>query len=142
MRLFDNLIAFAKETSIHGFVQMANASYSYAKRIVWFILFCISIIYAGFQISDDVKCKSTINIIHCVYLYICYSVVHINWYAILRLFGGLRGCWEKIHFFDKVCLSKHLWNYIKHFFTDDNLNLFVVIWMMKKLVKTLKTHKK
>ena len=66
MRLFDNLIAFAKETSIHGFVQMANASYSYTKRIAWFILFCISIIYAGFQISDEVKCKCIMILIMCI----------------------------------------------------------------------------
>ena len=57
MRLVDNLIKFAKETSIHGFVQMANSSSSKMKRMSWFILFCSSIIYARYQISDEVKCK-------------------------------------------------------------------------------------
>ena len=57
MRLIENLIKFAKETSIHGFVQMANASSSKVKRITWFVLFCSSLIYARYQISDEVKCK-------------------------------------------------------------------------------------
>ena len=78
MRLFDNLVEFAKETSIHGFIQMANSSYSNAKRISWFILFCISIIYAGYQISDEVKCKFSFKIYQIlIYSVCCYRL----WYV-------------------------------------------------------------
>ena len=57
MRLVDNLVKFANETSIGGFVHIAKSSSSKTKRITWFLIFCLSIIYAGFQIKDEVKCK-------------------------------------------------------------------------------------
>ena len=57
MKLVDNLVKFANETSIGGLVQIAKSSSSKTKRITWFLLFCSSIMYAGFQISDEVICK-------------------------------------------------------------------------------------
>ena len=61
MKLVDNLVKFANETSIGGLVQIAKSSSSKTKRITWFLLFCSSIMYAGFQISDEVKCKYTVS---------------------------------------------------------------------------------
>ena len=57
MKLVDNLTGFANNTSIHGLVQIAKKSSSNAKRIAWFIIFVLSMVYAGFQIAAEVKCK-------------------------------------------------------------------------------------
>ena len=58
MKIVENITKFAKETSIHGFVHMANSTSTKAKRITWFLLFMSSLIYAGVQISEEAKCKN------------------------------------------------------------------------------------
>ena len=75
MRLIDNLIKFAKETSIHGFVQIADSSSSKIKRISWFIIFCSSLLYARYQISDEVRCKY-----HTYYVFYSYETSITNGY--------------------------------------------------------------
>ena len=64
MKLFENLTHFANNTSIHGLVYIAKKSSSAAKRITWFVLFLLSMIYAGNQIAEEVKCKFMIQYVH------------------------------------------------------------------------------
>ena len=56
MKLIDNLTHFANNTSIHGLVYIAKKSSSKAKRITWFVIFILSMIYAGTQIAEEAKC--------------------------------------------------------------------------------------
>ena len=60
MKLDDNLIAFASETSIHGLNYIAKTSSSKAIRLTWFLLFMGALVYALAQISDEVQCKHLI----------------------------------------------------------------------------------
>ena len=43
---------FSQETSIHGLGQIANNAASKTKRLVWVIVFVLSITYAGFMLHD------------------------------------------------------------------------------------------
>ena len=62
MKLIENLTHFANNTSIHGLVQIAKKSSSKAKRITWFVIFILSMIYAGTQIAEEAKCKSLVSV--------------------------------------------------------------------------------
>ena len=53
----ENLREFANGTSIHGFIHIAKKSSSNAKRIAWFLIFIGVMMYAGIQISSEVKCE-------------------------------------------------------------------------------------
>ena len=64
MKLFENLTNFANNTSIHGLVYIAKKSSSATKQITWFVLFLLSMIYAGNQIAEEVKCKFKIQYVH------------------------------------------------------------------------------
>ena len=57
MKLAENLTYFAENTSIHGLVQIAKASSSVQKRLIWLVIFVLSMIYAGTQIAEEAKCK-------------------------------------------------------------------------------------
>ena len=57
MKLVENLTEFSNGTSIHGFVHMAKSSSSYTKRIIWFVIFSVVMLYAGMQISSEFKCE-------------------------------------------------------------------------------------
>ena len=57
MKLIENLTHFSNNTSIHGLVHIAKKSSSKAKRITWFVIFILSMIYAGTQIAEEAKCK-------------------------------------------------------------------------------------
>ena len=57
MKLAENLTYFAENTSIHGLVQIAKKSSSMQKRLIWFVIFVLSMIYAGTQIAEEAKCK-------------------------------------------------------------------------------------
>ena len=59
MYLVDNLTEFSNNTGIHGLAQIAKETSSKAKRFTWFIIFVLSLIYAGTQIAEEVKCKHT-----------------------------------------------------------------------------------
>ena len=64
MKLFENLTDFANNTSIHGLVYIAKKSSPASKRITWFVLFLLSMIYAGNQIAEEVKCKFMNQYVH------------------------------------------------------------------------------
>ena len=57
MKLAENLTYFAENTSIHGLVQIAKKSSSMQKRLIWLVIFVLSMIYAGTQIAEEAKCK-------------------------------------------------------------------------------------
>ena len=59
MYLVENLTNFANNTSIQGLVHIANKKSTKAKRFTWFIIFVLSLMYAGTQIAEEVKCKHT-----------------------------------------------------------------------------------
>ncbi len=57
MKLVENLNHFANNPSIHGLVHIAKKSSSNAKRIAWFVIFVLSMVYAGIQIIAEARCK-------------------------------------------------------------------------------------
>ena len=50
---------FCQNTSIHGLSSIVEAKSSLIKRIAWFVIFVISISYAGIQLKDNVDSKLT-----------------------------------------------------------------------------------
>ena len=62
MKLVENLVYFANNTSIHGVVHIAKEKSSTAKRITWLIIFILSMLYASIQIGEEINCKYMIKI--------------------------------------------------------------------------------
>ena len=54
---------FCQNTSIHGLSSIVEAKSSLIKRIAWFVIFVISISYAGIQLKGNVDSKLTLLII-------------------------------------------------------------------------------
>ena len=54
---------FCQNTSIHGLSSIVEAKSSLIKRIAWFVIFVISISYAGIQLKGNVDSKLTLSII-------------------------------------------------------------------------------
>ena len=48
---------FCQNTSIHGLRSIVDAKNSLIKRIAWFVMFLISILYAGIQLKENVDSK-------------------------------------------------------------------------------------
>ena len=55
---------FCQNTSIHGLSSIVEAKSSLIKRIAWFVIFVISISYAGIQLKGNVDSKLTLGSIH------------------------------------------------------------------------------
>ena len=53
---------FCQKTSIHGLSSIVEAKSSLIKRFAWFVIFVISISYAGIQLKDNVDSKLTLSI--------------------------------------------------------------------------------
>ena len=53
---------FCQNTSIHGLSSIVEAKSSLIKRITWFVIFVISISYAGIQLKGNVDSKLTLSI--------------------------------------------------------------------------------
>ena len=54
---------FCETTSVHGLGFIVEAESSVIKRIAWFVIFLISISYAGIQLKENVDSKLTLSII-------------------------------------------------------------------------------
>ena len=52
---------FCQNTSIHGLKSIVDAKSSLIKRIAWFVIFVISILYAGVQLKGNVDSKLTLS---------------------------------------------------------------------------------
>ena len=50
---------FCETTSVHGLSFIVNTKSSLIKRIAWFVIFLISISYAGIQLKENVDSKLT-----------------------------------------------------------------------------------
>ena len=48
---------FCQNTSIHGLSSIVETKSSLIKRFAWFVIFVISISYAGIQLKDNVDSK-------------------------------------------------------------------------------------
>ena len=46
---------FCGETSIHGLNQIANDTSPIFKRLLWFVIFAGSLVYAGQQLAESIK---------------------------------------------------------------------------------------
>ena len=55
--LLEELKEFSNQTSIHGPSQIANNSASNLKRLIWFIIFVVSLAYAGEQLASTIVGK-------------------------------------------------------------------------------------
>ena len=54
---------FCQNTSIHGLSSIVDTKNSLIKRIAWFVIFVISLLYAGIQLKENVDSKLTLSII-------------------------------------------------------------------------------
>ena len=61
MMLLSTLKEFCETTSIHGLGFIVKANSSLYKRTAWFVIFLISISYAGIQLKENVDSKLTVN---------------------------------------------------------------------------------
>ena len=52
---------FCQNTSIHGLRSIVDAKNSLIKRIAWFVIFLISILYAGIQLKENVDSKLALS---------------------------------------------------------------------------------
>ena len=52
---------FCQNTSIHGLSAIVDAKSSVIKRIGWFVIFVISLLYAGTQLKENVDSKLTLG---------------------------------------------------------------------------------
>jgi hypothetical protein len=59
MMLLSTLKEFCDTTSIHGLGFIVKADSSLVKRIAWFVIFLISVSYAGIQLKESVESKLT-----------------------------------------------------------------------------------
>ena len=59
MMLLRTIKHFCETTSVHGLGFIIEAKSSLIKRIAWFVIFLISISYAGIQLKENVDSKLT-----------------------------------------------------------------------------------
>ena len=59
MMLLRTIKHFCETTSVHGLGFIVEAKSSLIKRIAWFVIFLISISYAGIQLKENVDSKLT-----------------------------------------------------------------------------------
>ena len=59
MMILSTLKEFCETTSIHGLGFIVKANTSLVKRTAWFVIFLISISYAGIQLKESVESKFT-----------------------------------------------------------------------------------
>ena len=52
---------FCQNSSIHGLSSIVEAKSSLIKRIAWFVIFVISLTYAGIQLKENVDSKLTLS---------------------------------------------------------------------------------
>ena len=52
---------FCQNTSIHGLRSIVDAKSSLIKRIAWFVIFVISLLYAGIKLKENVDSKLTLS---------------------------------------------------------------------------------
>ena len=55
---------FCQNTSIHGLSSIVDAKSSLIKRIAWFVIFVISLLYAGIQLKENVDSKLTQRVLN------------------------------------------------------------------------------
>ena len=69
------LMEFCQNTTIHGLGSIVDSKSSIIKRIAWFVIFVVSISYAGIQLKDNVDSKLTLEEFFCISLgSICYKI--------------------------------------------------------------------